>query len=238
MTNIFDFLFKFYQTLPTTPKIIFIIIVCLVILAIGFKYGATAIKTISTIIKNKRKETHRMLEQLKTHPLFNQINHWNYKIEHFNFGDVERNKIYRSILRIKNDVVKEKSQELINIPVEDLEKDVFSQKVLENLDDIITIYNRKIKEKFGDKLYDFIMNGERGYNQWNDTTVIYNREMCTAICDSDFYGDNLEKLYSILTVYQTATDAALVNVERTFRGFNGNLDALIKTSKKNGTWLL
>ncbi len=199
----------------------------LILLSIAVKYGWPLIKH---LLEKKNKNSLNKKEQLKNHQIFSRFEYWNTtKIYSLQFGDVRRNALFRKMLAIKFDIIKEKTIDLVS--KEDLEKmsmQEFESYVMNNLSTMIRLYNKSFKEEFSKDIYEYVIDGEKGFNQWHIQTITYSQSLIQSICNSSIYDNNVEKLWAILNTHQSALDATLLSVEKTFKSFNGALDKIFE----------
>jgi len=187
-------------------------------------------------LKNDKNSKKRQMD-LFNHSLFFTMNHLvNHKVKMMNFGDGNRNKIFRTLLELKIKSICNHSKQLIEEnDLTNMDKLDFKSLVFKNFTSIIDDYNNQFKERFGEDLYGLILqHSEKGFNNWHENVVVYTHNLVDDICDSELYADNIERMYAIFNSYHSAIDATLVNVEKTFHSFNGELDALLKKQSFQG----
>jgi len=171
---------------------------------------------------------------LLNHPLFFTSSHViNHKVNMMNFGDDNRNKIFRTLMEIKIKSICHQSKTIISDSnLKTMSKLDFKALVFSSFSNTLDEYNTEIKERFSDDIYGLVMqHSTKGFNAWNEPVVVYTKNLIEDICDSDLYRDNIDKSCAILTAYHSAIDATIVNIEKTFHGFNGELDDMIKNRK-------
>lgn len=222
-------LYNLIIDLPIGYQAIIVIIMLFIklILILGVKNVVSIIKTFIKSSKNKYVKISR--KDLYNHSLFFTKNYIiNHKIKMMNFGDDKRTYIFRDLLEIKINCICDNAKKLIDIPnVNKVNKTDFKSFAFQNFSDIVDNYNIKFKSIYGKDIYDLIMQDkDKGFNRWQETVIIYTRELIEDICESDAIGNNVEKIFSILNTYHSAIDATLVNVEKTFNMYNGELDKL------------
>lgn len=229
---------EFMKSLPAIAKVIFGALAAFVIFGVGFKYfadGANIFK--ARLIKRKIKK-----DVLKNHAFFNKCDAWyKYKINDLYFGDEIRNKLFRAILGAKINTMSEMAiNTLESCDLRNLNKHCFSasiQRMLTNMrvESDLRIKN-KILELYPDKgaaIYELVIRHEdRGFDAFNVITDNYTERLVYIICESDIYRDNYEKYDMILDALMAALGAAFPHIEATFKGFNGDLDDIIKDCKK------
>ncbi len=222
-SNVLKTISKLFTFLPDYVKIIVVVLLVLFLATMVVRKMQVIFKTYNANARRSKKLTQAQLEY---HYIFSQVDYWlKNRINSMNFGDTNRNKVFRVILKIHTEAIRDKSLELIKTPnLDSISTDQFQKIVLNNAAALVETYDQRIKEQFGSKLYELIMASEHGFNNWHSPVVQYNKSLCESICETTgIYQNNTEKTFAILNVYQAALDATYVNVEKMFYSFNGEL---------------
>ena len=225
---------NFFQQLPTHAKIIIAVVTALAILAVALKYGFDAFN----VIKKKNKRGKVDADSLKNHSFFTKCESWSkYKVNELYFGDDVRNRLFRAIISTKIEVMRSKAQEAIgNLEANDMSKKAFETYVFRFIMDSRAETQNRIRERItqmypdcGIAIYELVMNHEhKGFNAFNQITDNYTERLVQIICESDMYQNNYEKGEMILDALKAALGAAFPHIEASFKGFNGELDEIIK----------
>lgn len=217
---------------------VLIILILLIVKACAI-LGIKNLADVYKIWKNKGKPTFIPKKQramivkasdLNHHPLFFTMTHLiNHRVKMMNFGDDERNKIFRTLLEVQIKSVCKHSKKIIDEnDITAIDKVTFKSLIFKAFADSIDAYNLEMKERFGADVYGIVMqHSTKGYNNWHEPVLVYTSNLVDDICDSDLYNTNVEKMYAIFNAYNSAIDATLVNVEKTFHGFNGELNEIL-----------
>lgn len=203
---------------------------------VEWRYKYYLDKKISKSIKMIEKDV------LLEHQLFSRIKYWiERKINHLEFGDSERNYIYRNIATVVFVTFSEKTQDFIknHTSLDSMSKNEFTNQVFILITDIISTYNQGIRGNFDSKfvegiaIYEKTMNDhEKGFNKRNEQTVQFIERMVKEVCESDIYCNNTEKFEIILDTFQAGLGVTYPSLENTYRGMNGCLSELFKYGKK------
>lgn len=222
-----------FGLLPEWGKVILIIAIALLILAVVTKYTADAVKSLRGIGKKKKVDA----QQLENHTFFSKCESWaRYKVNELYFGDEIRNRLFRTIISTKVQVMSFKSREILNnAEMRDMTKPCFQTYMFKLLTDIHIETQQQIRNKIiemypihGQDIFDLVMNHqEKGFNAFNQITDNYTERLVQIICESDLYSDNYEKYEIILDAFKSSLGAAFPHIESTFKGFNGELDAMV-----------
>ena len=221
--------------LPTYVRIIVICAGVLFILSAGLKYGAEAFEKVRSVFTRRKKAGS---DQLKNHSFFSKCESWSkYKVNELYFGDDVRNKLFRAIISTKIQVMSDNAAtSLCEHDLKGLSKKGFQSHVFKLITDIHTDTQSEIREKIieiyprnGAQIYELVMNHEdSGFNAFNQITDNYTERLVQIICESDMYDDNYEKCEMILDAFKAALGAAFPHIESAFKGFNGELDQMVK----------
>jgi hypothetical protein len=226
----------FFSQLPTHAKIIFAVIIACVLLAMAAKYTFEAMSAVKG--KSRRKKT-ATAATLKNHTFFTRCESWSkYKVNELYFGDDVRNKLFRTIVSSKIETMSTKIGEIIENPeLNVMNKKAFQSTIFNLITNMRVETQSRIREKIvlaypahGVEIYELVMNHEdRGFNAFNQITDNYTERLVDIICESDIYDDNYEKMEMILDAFKAALGAAFPHIEAAFKGFNGELDQMVKS---------
>ena len=221
--------------LPLVIRIIAFMAGTIFVLGAGIKYGIDAYVKTKSLFKKKKEIS---VDQLKMHSFFSKCESWStYKVNELYFGDDVRNKLFRAIISTKIEVMSNNAMTAFCKPeVKDFNKKVFQSYVFKLITDIHTNTETEIRNKIismyptcGNGVYELVMNHEdKGFNAFNQITDNYTERLVQIICESDMYDDNYEKCEMILDAFKASLGAAFPHIESAFKGFNGELDKLIK----------
>lgn len=224
----------FFQQLPPHAKIIIAVVTALAILAVAVKYGMEAIAA----IRRKRRRGKVDVKSLKNHSFFTKCESWaRYKVNELYFGDDVRNRLFRTIVGAKIEVMAAHAKDLVNSDgIGGLSKQCFRTKVFKTIIEIrtstqdeIILRLRSMYPDHYNEIYELVINHKvRGFNAFNQITDSYTERLVHIICESDMYDDNYEKLEMILDAFKSSLGAVFPHIESAFNGFNGELDHAIK----------
>ena len=225
---------EFFKQLPDHAKIVFACIVAILILALATKYIIDIIDKFRTMRRRKKMDA----ADMKHHSFFSKCESWaKYKVNELYFGDDVRNRLFRAIISTKIQVMSEKSLDVLdNKEVECMGKPAFQNFIFKLITEIHVETEKQIRLRIiemypahGSEIHELIMNHRtKGFNAFNQITDNYTERLVQIICESDLYHDNLEKYEMILDAFKSALGAAFPHIETTFKGFNGDLDEMIK----------
>lgn len=228
---------EFFKQLPAFVKIIFIVLVLLAAVGIVIKYWKDAI-----LILRGSKKSRTSINDLKTHSFYSKCDSWSkYKVKELYFGDDIRNTMFREIVSIKISVMSQKMRETVEISdLKCMNKKMFEAIVFKMITEMHVETERRILERLvelypknGSDIYELVMNHEdKGFNAFNQITDNYTERLVQIICESDMYHDNYEKMDMILDAFKASLGATFPHIESTFKGFNGQLNDIIKPNKK------
>jgi hypothetical protein len=230
-----EFLKEIWDKLDRWAIILIEIGIIFGIIAFVFKYSYKSIIESIKYYKLVRKENEihtsdLTIDSIKSHDIFTRFSTWETtKINNLRFGNSKKNLLFRKILNIKFNIIKDKTLELIASNFVEVNRSEFKLLVESNMSEMILEYNKNLKYELGKELYNFAIEGPNGFNQWHEKTIIYALSLIENICDSEnIYDDNLEKMWAILNTHQSALDATLLSIEKTFYSFNGELDSMLE----------
>lgn len=225
-------LFKIVGDWPLIAQIFTVLLIVILASTGGLKGIQTFWKFLSRN-KNivKRRVTINNKVDLINHPLFGKLEHFlDHEIRMLNFGDPQRNKLFRMIL------CKQLEEYNINLyhlathsSLERLTSAELRTIIFECYNNIVNGYNGKLKESLGAELFSLIMDNEvKGYNAWHEPVLQMVQSGIEDVLDSDLFHNNYEKVYFVLDRYKNSLKAIKMNVENTYRNFNGDLDKVLK----------
>lgn len=169
---------------------------------------------------------------LLNNPLFFTMSHTiNHRVKMMQYGDEKRNKLFRGMLEIMLNNICSSCKEMISLNLHELSAVDFRTRIYNEFSNILYKNNHDIKERFGDIIFKLVMqNPERGFNIWHEPVSIFTNNLILDICESNIYHNNYERLDAILNVYHSMIDATLINIEKTFKSYNGELDEAFKSN--------
>lgn len=181
------------------------------LITVGGVIFTAVFKVVELVVKNyldrKRSLVTKNIskEDIFQHQLFSRISYWiERKICFLDFGNDDRNYIYRSIATIKFIVVSDKAKDFVK--------------------------NRFIK---GYEIYEITMNHPiKGFNHKHETVIGFIEKMVTEVCESDIYCSNSEKFEIILDTFQAALGVTYPSLEQTYKNMNGSLEQLLSYGRK------
>ena len=157
--------------------------------------------------------------------------------------------LHSQIQAVDNQIAEQNS--IINTPTrEELETDLnnydqgkFKALVFSQIDDIVFNYNKSIIEEFsskygtkedGRKVFEYVMNSPiKGFNKQHESMVNFILHLIDDICSvNSIYHGNTERYWAILNSYSAAVSSTLVDIEKTYSLFNGDLEKLVKNLNK------
>ena len=185
-------------------------------------------------IKFVRKFSKTRIKNIE-HKIFTESSFIKHQINRIDLNNERKTKIFREILLIKYESIKKYSKLLIeNRDVKDLSNKQFYAFVIKNMTSIVKDYNEKIKNKFGDKIYDLIMmDKEKGFNNVHEKTIIFIKNIIEETFETDHvvYSSVEDKIDFLLDLYFIAMKIAMTDVDKIYKNFNGDLDILLKKCK-------
>lgn len=226
-----------FKLISAWPMWIQVFIVLLIILLVFG--GWRGIKPLIKLFKRDHTTTTKRIvnitskNDLVNHPIFGKMEHFlDHEIRMLNFGDAQRNKLFRIILEKQ---IEEYSMSLYYLAthtmLEKLTEAELRNLVFDKYNGIVNNYNSKIKDAIGTELFELIMNNEtKGYNAWHEPVLQMVQSGIEDVLDSDMYHNNYEKVYFVLDRYKNSLKAIKMNVENAYRNFNGDLDKVLKKS--------
>ena len=156
----------------------------------------------------------------------------------FATGNKELTEIFKIITSHKLEVVHFQTKEFIErenwrtINNQDLQHKIFHL-----LKSVISGYNKKILEdlqnKFGknkgQKVYDYVMNAQGiGFNHWHSVNVKHIKHMVVSILRANVIKGSCHKMQIILYELLFGLHSGIIDAEKAFFLFNGELEAILK----------
>lgn len=232
--ELFSAVNSLWDKLPYWFHISLEVCIVLVLVATVIKYTWPMFKTY--IDKRKIKQDTSISNIiLKDHSIFQQINFWQcFKINNLDFGDNNRNELFRYIMSIHIVTIEKYLKELSesNI-IKNVSKIEYKKYILKMFFDIIKESNYTLEHNLNENIYDLVVASDRGFNQWNEEMIIYTKNLMEMICDSDFYRNNDERTWTLYNTYQSYLDSIILVVEKTYYQFNGDLTELLNQNNRN-----
>jgi len=176
-------------------------------------------------------------DKLRNHNLFFQLDELiKYEIDtnKFTFGDNEKTRLFRQLLRIYLGVL----HETIKKPLEDkinldrLTDKEISELISDYVQEINIILYKKFKESFTDEFFDLvIMNQDKGFTYFIEK---HKRHLLTSVREivkqekKLFDGTNYRKLWDVYSLIRLLLNVGLDLFVEFFEEFNGDLDKILK----------
>lgn len=185
-------------------------------------------KTINGIL-----EPYEIREKILNHRIMIEIKEIETKSITMNFGDKNRNKIFKFILLTQTKYIKENVMWLIDTyDIDRLDSDKFKRVVTSMINDIINDISLKLKAELGKEIYDLILlDPGRGMKTWSKHLDDNTHELIDEFCDVSYLEFNHQRLLFILTSLSTSLTIISDGIERRFCGFNGELNELLKKNE-------
>lgn len=225
---------EIYNRVPESLKIVVVLIFIVIATIYVVKQWDNTINIVKGWFFKKKRVT---FDDLKAHAFFGKCDMWlKYKINEMYFGDKERDRLFRIILGLKIKVMSEKCAQAIVPEIKSMNKHCFTNHVFKFHADMHAEtqmqIQAKLAETYGAKSEDIyalvVTHKTKGFNAFNQMTDAYTECLIQIICDSEIYSTNIEKYDMILDAYKSALGAAFPHIETSFKGFNGELNCLVK----------
>jgi len=194
-------------------------------------------KTLSEkILKIKRKNIKSFDKNLDYHDLFVYILRYKEKVTYFNFGDDNKNYIFKTILTCKLEAIE--SNLKIFLKDKDYEKfkpECLALSLMTITTSSIAEYERNIKERLNAKyptkntklIYNYVMESPQGFNTYHKNNIEYLMLTIDKISNSKLLDNNYERMSWYMDTVGIAVQIAVLDAERTFVEFNGNFHKLL-----------
>lgn len=192
-------------------------------------------------ISGKSRKIRWYKETLSNHNIFFQLSELiKYEIDtnRFSFGDSEKTRLFRQLMRIYlgvlHDSIKKPLDSKINL--DSLNEKQLSELFSDFIQETNSNLDRKFKENFTDKFYNLvIMNEEKGFTHFIEKNKKYLILSIKEIIHQDtklYDSTNYRKLWEIYSLIRLLLNVGLESFIEFYENFNGDLDDVIKKSKK------
>ncbi len=183
----------------------------------------------------------RKRNKIKKHPLFKESDFYLTKINDFDFGDKDRDFIFKTIIRLKIKSIIEITGCIIKTLlfkkfIQKLTPEAIASCLLKEIQKIVSDYNEKIKfafinkyQEYGEAIFNLVMNDKKkGFNTYHDDSVKSIQTILTIIKESELFDCNYERVILFLDSIFISLKRAVFDIERMYKLFNGELDILLK----------
>lgn len=220
-------LFDVIMSFPLVWRIITVVII-IVLGNFGVMFRKKLIKKVYKLFKIRK-------IILSDHELFTESSFLKHQIKRIDVGNVKKNEIFIKILCIKYDSIMKHSKELMkNKDLKKLSNSQFYAIIIKNVTEIIDDYNIKLKNEFGEDIYNLVMlDKEKGFNNIHEKTVMYTKKLIEQVFKNEHivYKKVPERLDYLFDMYFIAIKTAMSDVGTMYVNFNGDLDKLLKKKK-------
>jgi len=168
---------------------------------------------------------------LKEHKLFQEETYLMYRISLINLDNHKKTEVFKDLLIMKYKSIISFSKILIHTKdIYDLSNKQLYAIIINNMVEIVDDYNSKIKLKYGEQIYELIMNHpEKGFNIVHQKTVEFIKNALDETLDSQHVKyTNADKIDFLFDLYYIAMKLAISDIEKVYNNFNGELFALLK----------
>lgn len=183
---------------------------------------------------DKKINKYELTERIKNHRLMIEINEIKFNINNSDFGDKDRNDIFRSIISIHINSVKKNIDKLVDTyDIDELDENKFVRVITGMISDIVNDVNSGIKDKFGKEIFDLVMmEPGRGVRTWSKNIDKNTWRLIDEFCTVNYIKYNHQRLLFILTAISTSLNIVFNGMEARFKDFNGELTELINKRKR------
>jgi len=235
MNDLFDVLKTSVLALPLWARLI--ILPVIIAFFIFIKKLAKKQSTKSNIILILKKIIRRVSERdLLTHDLFLNLELYKESIKQLDFGDTDRNYIFKTILISKMDTIKETTETFIKTKhINKWDTKCLAKALLKLSNSIMVDYDRKILTELSSKyehldyakIFEIVMNGEHGFNVYHSSNIRYLINTIEIISSSNVPDNNIERVILYIETLDTIAKNAIFDAEKMFKNLNGNLSILL-----------
>jgi len=219
-----DTIIKLIETLPLAWKIVMVSIIVIGNLVYLFR------KQIIKIFKKKEPTIN-----LKEHKLFTEKSYLIHKIKMISLDSEKKSKLFQQLLLIKYEAIRKHAIILIeNKELENISNKHFLALIIKNMTTIVDEYNEQLKFKFGEELFEMVMNHrEKGFNIIHEKTVTFIKSAVDETFESDHvvFTTIEDKMDFLLDLYYIAMKIAMTDIDIVYNNFNGDLTRLLKNCK-------
>lgn len=169
------------------------------------------------------------------HELFYKTEFYKHKVRTMDFGKPYLNKIFQIVLltKIETTVCRTKFF-VIQFEYKKLSGEELFMRFVAEIESIIKEYNTGIRNQLiaeyddaGIAIYEFIMNGQNGFNKFHERNVEHILHLIDAITHSKVFDNNNERMMLYLSEIQNALKTAVFDAEKQYKYLNGNLLKLL-----------
>lgn len=189
--------------------------------------------------KNKpplKKTKEEIINMVINHDLMILIKRIDIEIETINFGDPIKNKLFKKVLKIYTETIKENFVDFAKkYDIDELPQNEFKKLLFDELNNIIEITNKKLKLELGNEIYYLIiLEPIKGFRKWEESNsklewgLLKNIEWEKYL---EYMYFNHKLLYFIMQTKYVTLEVLFNGYEKRFSNFNGELDKLIKKYK-------
>jgi len=219
-----DTIIKLIEILPLVWKIVMISIIVLGNIAYLFR------KQIIKLFKKKEPAFN-----LKDHKLFTEKSYLKHKINLISLDSDLKTKLFQQLLLIKYKSIRDNAIILINNKdLNKLSNKQFFALIIKNMTTIVNDYNDKLKFKFGEEIFELVMNSkDKGFNHIHEKTITFIKNAVDETFESDHvvYTTVEDKIDFLFDLYYIAMKLAMTDVDTVYKNFNGDLSKLLKKCK-------
>ena len=170
------------------------------------------------VIMKKNKKI-KSLKELKKHPFFHNVDYLiNYKIPYIDLKEKGRTEIFRDFLRIKFTVYKESLNRFLDKEIKPSE---FESEINNHFNEAIQEY---INRCLGAGIPQIVVDK---FQQWHMPRIEFTNMAIEQICKTEIIDNDIEKMFAILTIYDSALYATVIDAEQTLKKLNGELTGTI-----------
>jgi len=184
---------------------------------------------------NKKWDNNRITKYINDNIIFSTISELRNKLLYLNFGDKNRNKIFKLIITIQLDTISQCIRNSISdINIDNLTDSEFKRLLFDTNTKIVEKSHLRYKTELGEKLYDFIiMDTMKGMMAWTKLNDDRSLLLIEKICDDNNLKTNHQKMSTILLSMDTSICIIFNGYERRFHGLNGELSKILNDEKWN-----
>jgi hypothetical protein len=178
------------------------------------------------------KERQKVINKLLIHNFFISCSNMRRQIQTMDFGYYKKNEILRSVITIYVDTIEKYTHDIImNYKLDELDVTKLNCILLQEIDKSKYEIYSKMKSKLGDVLYNKLIEDPiKGFKVKNEIfkEVFINGVLLISSQAMSVYDyDNYERASEILTSMYISLQVIVKNFERTFKDYNGELDAYL-----------
>jgi hypothetical protein len=235
MQEFTDALIEFFKSLPLWGKLVILPFILLTywlvrLLKVNRKTQINILIILKKFINNLSRK------DLQSHYLFINLELYRQKVKSLNFGDSNKDFIFKCILNNKIESTKENLLDFVEKKnLYKFDNKCLSISLIKLIDKIIEQYEgnifNEIKSKYNDKkyseIYELVMDSDKGFNHYHRKNIGTLYKQIDKLSYSSYLDDNYEKISMFFDMIDVAMQSALLDVEITFKGFNGDFNKLV-----------